>query len=239
MANPYIFPIPEIECMIIDNLDFPKDVRILMLVNKYYYELIRQNLLFMEFKRFHTNKHKYFLREKSYKEKPFDENYHNFYLACKYHYPLIAKYLLRKYLINVRENDDYAFRLSCIGGDLNFVKFLFEFDKNINIHNRNELAFRVSCKYGNLEIAQWLYFLDNKIDVHTDNEYAFRISCKNGYIDVAKWLYSLDNKINIRMNNDEIFKIACRSGHIKIAKWLCTICDKYSFTMKLRENILK
>lgn len=264
MTNTSIFPIPEIECMIIDYLDFPKDAGKLMSVNKYYNKLIKYNPLFMEFERFYVDKKKGSINETS------NPNNRNLYLACKYCYTLIPKYLLQKYSLNVREDNDYAFRLACYAnnfelakwlyslddkinirsgggfpfciccknGNFEMAKWLYSLDDQINIHVSGEFTFRTSCENGHFEIAKWLYFLNNRINIHAMSEYVFRLSCKNGHLEIAKLLYSLDEKINIRSMQDYAFRLACENDHIEIAEWLCTLCDKYVIEKKLKAKIL-
>lgn len=233
-SNIYIFPIPEIEQMIIDYLDPYSDLYQLMSVNKYFLQLIKQTRKYKEMKKFKVEM-------KWFKPEPNDKDKYQFifWMACD-GFLFIVKYLLKKYpdKINVHYKREQAFKCACRQGHLEIAKYLYEYTSDgvknkINIHIDNEFSFRWACYNGHLAIVKWLYDLEpmNKIDVHTNEETAFKWACEDGHLNVAKWLYQLNltNKVDIRVNNDEIFKRSCLHGRLEVVKWLTTLCSDYHY----------
>jgi ankyrin repeat protein len=69
-------------------------------------------------------------------------------------------------IIDIHEEGEYAFEMSCSYGHLDVAKWLIELGKN--------------PKYG-------------IIDIHSDDDYAFRVSCMNKQYNVVDWLIELGN----------------------------------------------
>lgn len=237
----YIFPIHEIERIILDYLDEITDWKKLILVNKYFYNLISDDPTYLEIKNFCRIK-------KSIDVFCIPGNTNrdtlNLWKACQMGYLRVMKYLLMKYsnrdMIQVHYFREFAFQLCCRGGHTEPAKWLYEFTRFnkksvIDIRQDNNYAFNSSCENGHIETAKWLYELsktDNRIDIHSEDESVFRFSCVYGRLELAKWLYKIsytdENKlIDIRARNDHAFRTSCRSNTIEIAKWLCSLCPDY------------
>lgn len=198
MSNPHIFPIPEIDSMIIDHL-YLKDFKQLVLVNKYYYEFINNNPIYRDFSKFVKAKD----LELGISNQP--EKEHIFCLACKFDCPYVTKYIFDRYPINIHINHDYPFRLSCIGGNLELVKWLYSLlEKTENLYDYIRCGFNWACENGHLEVAQYLYY-HNKINIREVNDYAFTHSCKNGHLDTINWLCTLCDKYQYKTDYSPIF----------------------------------
>lgn len=234
--NIYIFPISEIEYIILQYLDPLMDYKILSQVNHYYFQIIESHPIYIELKDF-ASKEKYL---EIFSEIEFHDRINEvFTKACMYGYPLIVKYLFSKYSkeidVNIHICDEYTFRKTCSNGHLEIAKILYTKYPNINIHSRDEWAFRYSCMYGHLEVIKYLLSVDGKTNIHAFSEYGFRWSCLRGYLDIAKFLYHYcqtqkDQKpIDIRILQDDAFRWSCRFRKKKIVAWLATLCDRYSY----------
>jgi len=137
-----------------------------------------------------------------------------------------VKFLYEKYNVDVHENNEEVFRVSCMNGHLEVAKWLYGLDGKINIHYNNEEAFIDGCYSGDLEVVKWLYGLDGKIDIHANREHAFYWSCMYGHLEMAKWLYGLDGKIDIHGNNEKMFQMVCGNGNVEILKYLMFLNKK-------------
>jgi len=184
----YIFPVAEIEYHIIGFLDPLTDYKQLSLVNKYYYDIVVSDKIYVALKKFCITKPIFYFQKKhnlKNKEK-------KFIIACSNKNILVAEYLYNKYQINIHAGDEYAFQLSCKNGHLEITKWLrkkgIESNSPIDIHAGNKRAFRWSCKNGHLKVAKWLYKkaieMNSSINIHEDNEYAFKWSCEKGHLEV-------------------------------------------------------
>jgi hypothetical protein len=129
--------------------------------------------------------------------------------------------------IDIRAEDEYAFRYSCYNGHIKVAKWLCQISKkssstptNVGIVKQNDqFCLPTSKTSENLSVNE-----GHKIDIHTQNEYAFRSSCSDGHIKVAKWLWNLSvnegHKIDIHAQEEDAFRHSCYSGRIEVAKWL-------------------
>lgn len=243
MSNSYLFQIPEIEEIILSYLEIPVDFYQLMLINKYFYEIVNNNIIFSEFKNFYKKEKFLGMMFVGYEdfvsyvatnvyEQINDQLYRKFLQACKYGYLRTAKYLLEKYIkTNDSVNNVLALLYCCKYGHLEIAQWLYHLDPKINIHANDELPFRLSCEKGHIEIAKWLYSIygDIKINIHTNSESPFRLSCQNGHFEIAKWLYSIAGNIKIDIHQssyqleDYAFYMSCVNDHIEIAKWLYSL----------------
>lgn len=252
----YLFPIPEIEAMIIDFLDPNVDYKKIILLNKYFYQIIFNNETYQEFRQFS--------RMIKYSNCPKIQQINGiFYSACIYDYLMVAKYIygkhshmiknnihdgllfrdvcdygnvnIAKWLISlddgIRPSNKYVFRRCCERGDLEMAKLLYSSNINIDIHEDNEYVFRCSCERGKIKVVKWLYSLNQNINIHASNEYAFRQSCSYGQFKIVKFLLSLDPKIDIHAENDAAFYYACCGRHLDIAKLIFSIDGKINKTV--------
>lgn len=184
----YLFPIPEIEAIIISFLDPVKDYPKIIQLNKYFYQIISNDEIYSEFNNF-------FRISDSLKVNIGFEECNKqtliFLKSCKYDYLLIAKYFYQNCDIDIHINDEYALYLACKYGHIDIVKYLHSCLKNVDIHLLNDEVFCESCIHGHLEIAKFLFHLDDKINIYSVFDYAFTLSRKNGYPEVCEWLESL------------------------------------------------
>ncbi|AYV81530.1 MAG: hypothetical protein Harvfovirus39_9 [Harvfovirus sp.] len=146
------------------------------------------------------------------------------------------------------ENNNRAFQISCVKGDLEKAKWLFSLGARLTENDHDDLfgynsrfthleitewlysvgqinisllsidSFAYCCFNGNLDIVKWLYD-KNEFDIHVFNEYIFRWCCWYGNLNVVKWLYSLGG-LDSHAINDESFRWACSNGHLDVCKWL-------------------
>lgn len=189
MSDPCICPIPEIDYMIIGFLDHVVDFKQLTLVNKYYHQLIKNDNIYQDFLKFSKINEK-MLALTNFKNSHPKE--YLFCLACKYNCPFVAKYVFDKYSIDVHIAYDYAFRLSCLCGNIELVKWLYSLMANReNIHCMNDLAFQYSCEHGYLEIAKYLYYSDSRLK-KPQQCFNFPTWRKiNVHPEIVRWLNSL------------------------------------------------
>jgi hypothetical protein len=221
-----ILYIPEIEAIVFSNLDPIVDFKALALVNHYYYQIINQNELYTELKKFCYNRqaevnwlygHHWVFIGKIHTE---------FLRACYFNKLWIAKYIYSTHNVDLHIQNDIIFQLCCYSRHLEVVQWLFELDHKIDIHMNNERPFRWACGKGHLEVARWLFEVDHKIDIHAEDESAFGEACKNGHLEVAKWLFELDHKIDIHVCYEWPFRWACANGHLEVARWLFEVDHK-------------
>ena len=124
-----------------------------------------------------------------------------------------------------------AFELSCLTGNLELVKIIFEKQAEY-ISDRTTItnsAFDGACSNGNMELINWLLTTFSNIDLSTNDELPFINACANGHYMLAKRLLELKPDINISANDDKAFKQACRNGHVEVFRWLENMFpEKYS-----------
>ena len=106
--------LPELNYIIIENLDPLKDYRNLLLINKYYYDFIHRHTKYSEFKKFWRRKNQY----STYLNGNCIDR--DFSKACEYGYINVAKYLYNTYIIDIHQNDEYIFIETCLSGHLDF-----------------------------------------------------------------------------------------------------------------------
>jgi len=170
------------------------DSKSIMLTNKTIYKLVKENDLFKCYMQL--------LRSPKIDlyNVPNGTPQYYFIKACLYG-NFLCKNITENNKINIRAEDDFAFRWSCQNGHLEVAKWLIKLSQSegfnlIDIHVGSEYAFQWSCQNGHLEVAKWLIELSQSegfslIDIHAKSEYAFQLSCFKGHIEVAKWLIEL------------------------------------------------
>lgn len=200
MCPDCIFPIPEIEQIILNYLNKTTDLLTLLFVNKYFYEIISAKNFYPELKNFYKIKHSISVR---FIPRETNKSIRLFWKACQGGYIHVMKYLLEKYpnKIDIHSHREYAFQLCCKYGHTDAAEWLYQLSQSngygwINIHSDNEWAFRHSCEFGHLGTVKWLYHLSQSttkiINIHVDGDFAFKQCCLNRNLDVVQWLCSLD-----------------------------------------------
>lgn len=152
MSNTYIFEIFEVDLLIIGYLKPLRDFCQLSLVNKYYHQYVNNHPIYLEFKKmFETH---LFLGNRKIRG---CNKY--FCLACKYNFPLVAKYLYENYEIDIHIHDEYPFGLCCYSGNLELVQWFYSLDQKINIQEIRNNMLISSC---GSRIIEWLNTLHHR-----------------------------------------------------------------------------
>lgn len=211
--NQTIHPYHEIEKMILDLLNPITDYPKLIVVNKYYHELITNFEIYLK------------LKEVINHGGTFAPNKINNYcvIACilghleiaKSFYDFDCKLNNKRILIST-----FKLEKSCESGHFEVIKWLCELDPSII----SKFSFKYACLSGNLEIVKYFFskeFENFKINIHTHSEEPFIISCERGYWDIAKYLLSLEEthgKINVKNLNEKTFRKITKYNQFEIAK---------------------
>lgn len=224
MSKPeYLFPVIEIEQMILSYLNEPRHYFNLVQVNKYFYEMIHSIPLYLEL---YKCKKQYDCEIIIY----FDKKCQFFWIACLNNFLRTAQFFYEKYSkrIDIHKNYNLVFRTACEHGYLDFAKWLYDLDPIKSNFPKKNNVFSTACIYGQLELAKWVYSWNGFIDIHDKDEYIFRMTCNRGHLEVAKWLCELDpnNPINIRAINDFAFRLSITNKNIHIFRWLCEKYEK-------------
>jgi|TARA_R110002073_G_scaffold111619_2_gene248121 ankyrin repeat protein len=124
-----------------------------------------------------------------------------------------------------------AFKMSCLTGNLELVKLIFEKQAEyITVRSViTNSAFARACHSGNMALINWIDSQFSNINISENNESAFISACTNGHFMLAKRLLELKPDINISTNDDKAFKKACENGHLEVFRWLENMFpEKYS-----------
>jgi ankyrin repeat protein len=124
-----------------------------------------------------------------------------------------------------------AFKLSCLTGNLELVKLVFEKQAEyITIRSViTNSAFTRACHTGNMVLINWIIRQFSNLNISQNNESVFISACSNGYFMLAKRLLEIKPDINISSNDDKAFKKACENGHVEVFQWLENMFpEKYS-----------
>jgi hypothetical protein len=175
-----------------------------------------------------------------------------FRTICQKSHLLVARWLYEvKPILNNSKNNTCALRYSCINGDLDFAKWLYD-TKTINLvdfhQDLSDYSFPLVCNNGracndlelqsnsHLHVAQWLYDTKpfNLVDINEDltNYSAFQSACNKGHLHVAQWLYQINPLYYI--DNYFAFQLACNNGHLQVAQWLYQINYIHNITELFR-----
>lgn len=160
--------------------------------------------------------------------------------ASKYGHLKIVKFLLCYGGSDIRERDDYAFRLACKNGHINVATCLLDEDPKINIFAKGFHAYTGACINGHLEMAKWLDGLAKKKGkihykkIEKLDHFVFKYVCYNGYYDMAQHLYSKHDDFDISCDKDFPFRYSCQNNHIELAVWLFLLSDRY--VLHIRNN---
>lgn len=217
----YIFPIPEIEQIILNYLDIDMLYQNVLFVNKYFYELIIQDPLYSEFKKFNDRR-------------SFGEMNVNYCIvkACKYDCLLVAKYFFEKFNDEYIENRhlEKSFSHCCKNKNEDGVKWIYKLNKDFGIDIDIEFALSRICEYGILSLVDWICKIilqtNNPVDIHIFKN-SFWCACRTGHLQIVKYLYSFRDKISINVRGyNQAFYLSCANGHMPIARYLHKISLK-------------
>lgn len=212
-----IFPIPEIEAIILDHLDPVSDLKNVAAVNHHYYDLMSGHTLYMQLKTFCLQKEEH--------NKIAGYRIPEIYMACCYGVLEIVKFIYSRNK-NIDETDIFnGFLLSCANDDLDIAVWLHNKEWFESYPYGSQYLDIVSSNY--LDTTIWLYNL-KPIDQFNDDEY-FHWCCYCGCLDMAIWLYNL-RTIDIHINNSSAFQRSCENDHVDTAIWLAAMCDSYQLT---------
>ena len=163
MTNFYVlgdYHVAEMEYLILQYLDPMDDYKNLMLVNKYYKEILESNKLYQDLRLFNS--------------KALYRGRHiiNFDRACQFGYFDLAQYLYSKYE-SIRQTDNgITIRNCCFTNQLEIANWLSTMikqqKKRIHPWYLRE-AFQSCCKKRNIEMTKWLSELDNHLHVIEKN----------------------------------------------------------------------
>ena len=136
----------------------------------------------------------------------------------------------RLYSFDRRSNLVRAVELSCLTGDLELVKIIFEKQEEYISENIDpSRVFATVCCNGNLELINWLLTKFSDLDISSNDELPFINACTNGHFMLVKRLLEIKPDINISANGDKAFKNACENGHVEVFRWLENMFpEKYS-----------
>lgn len=233
-----IFPILEIDQIILEYLDKLSDFYILLRINQYYHEHVNRNPVYLEFKHFHMNCDIDDIRI------PYLNRSEKLFLnACEGGYPNVIKYFPKMYpgLIYCNEHTFFfgiAFNYCADSGSLGMMKLLLDMVNHIikiDIHLYSDYAFRKFCENGNLDCAKWLYDygirINSPVDIHVNSDDAFWRACINGHIELTKWLLEIFDNTNSPLDPDiidrSLFFECCYNGKLETAKLLVSIGKQF------------
>ena len=144
-----------------------------------------------------------------------------------------AKWLLQlsqeiKSPIDIRANNDYAFRWSCRNGKIEMAKWLWQLSQEIkspiNIRTYDDFAFKMSCNCGHVEVAKWLCTLcpQYSIIINDNKEIKYEILENNNIIQhkIEEKNLNLECIICCELNNI-IINLKCQNKH---NHYYCTNC---------------
>ena len=133
---------------------------------------------------------------------------------------------LSNYISLEKINYEIILKDSCLYGNLDAVKFIYNLSNDINILTQKCLYY--SC-YKNLELVKWLIDTNNNLNLKLEDYKAFRMACYRGKYDIAIYLYEKTPEVidYIRDKYEICEKIVLNSlyGSLELCKWL------YSFNI--------
>tara|TARA_B100000161_G_scaffold262698_1_gene232922 strand:+ start:111 stop:1337 length:1227 start_codon:yes stop_codon:yes gene_type:complete len=126
--------------------------------------------------------------------------------------------------INLRYNNEEAFKIMCLRGNIDLIKWVLKVEPNINIFIDNNECFNILCKNGHYKTFIWLYikYCNEK---SINNIYLLFIeTCKGGNIKLVKYVFSIFRD-NIKNRMKEILNFICRYGNIEMLKYIISQID--------------
>lgn len=213
----YLFPIPEIEAMILDYLNKEIDYQQLVSVNKYFHEIIERDLVYPELRRFLKEiYHKRSTRKRSRSQRRVRRGECSTWHNIKY--PRIHKFLIESLKHDKLEFAKYVYTTA------NYVLYLHTDLDSLFCEITQE--FLTAChENGNSEIVKWVHGLNDLTIAAEHHNDLFGMCCEKGYLEIAKWLYDKysPGTINICKLSMQSFMNSCKNGHIDVIRWLCSL----------------
>lgn len=259
-----IFPIPEIEDMILAYIDPIDDLPKLSRVNHYYNSVAKRNTLYTTTLNYHIRYGRISIHD-------------IFTLICSQNNISGAKYLKARYLNYLRSYSyDDIYIICCRNGHLDTAVFLLNSGFNIsrikikfifgtydcnsiftdcckhiymfiwmyNMYIMDDyvnLLFKQACTDGNITAASFLYNLIEFYGIgnYTTND-LFQQICKKNHLGIAIWLYNLDDSkgiiVDIHHGHDQALCTSGWSNSYDIVDWLCCLDYRY-YEKELLKNI--
>ena len=231
-----LFEIPETIKIIIDYSDIVSDLKSLMAINKFTYEVLVSSKIIRSAKKLYHIFDQWTLF-RSYNK------YTRFFLtACYSGNPLYLNvYAHHSADIDICSTDSFAFIHAARNGHIVIVKWLLtlmekiesEGKNRINISNLCDQAFRLCCvsrTQNRLELAKWLiqYCMGSNripIDINAQGNFLFKNVCANGNLELAQWLVEISHQtpytpIDIKACGHTAFEWSWANNHIHVAEWL-------------------
>ncbi len=131
----------------------------------------------------------------------------------------------------VPENLQHNFRVACMCGSREVVKFLLSLDDDlrVDVFHENSRAFRDTCLAGQLEIVRELLALGGEryMDVHAQDDdglHAFDLCCRSGNLQLVQLMLSLtgDRFVDVARSCEHLVE-ACRAGHVHVVQCLLAL----------------
>ena len=136
-----------------------------------------------------------------------------FFFASQKGHLQIIKYL-KKFLNNLHENDDYAFRVSAERGYLLSVQYFIE--QNVDIHSCDDYALRYSSMNGHESVVR--YLISKNADIHSRLEFSLKKAIINGHLKIVKIL--IENKADYFIENGICLNLAVEKNRYFIVNFL-------------------
>lgn len=174
-----LFPIPEIEKMILSYLEPVTDYQKLILVNKHFFWIVYVDKTYQELKDFSKKESFLEFDTRTYWTPRLKHHNMLFLKSCRYNYLRVAKYIYHKYEIDIHQYCEDAFRISCKYGHLKIVKWLYNLESPCKINTHFEISkFVYHMRDGKFDIDRIVWYYRDKVFPTTNNVIEFIDSFK-------------------------------------------------------------
>jgi len=159
-----------------------------------------------------------------------------------------AKYLIKKYKLDIRINGDVLIKHACACGKLSFVKIFINRCKQTNnfiniCEFRKFLIFAVGS--GNIDLLEYLLSIApdySDFDIHFDNEYLLLWAVTRDNVQMIKYLLSLENRFgafDLHANDDRLIIDAFEIRNITTIDFLLSLENKHGkFNLNAQDNLI-
>lgn len=166
-----------------------------------------------------------------------------FTIACEnQHYDIANQlYLWRKNTINVSYNNDFIFRMACINGYLELIKFLHKLlqgsKSQVELGILIQLGFIIACEYNQVGVIEIFYDWAKKIHIQLNLEIGLKRICEKNHLNLMKQLNEWwPNLLEVTITDDVYFRIACEKGNLEIADFIYRKREITQHPINLRKN---